>query len=88
MADTFLLEVATPDQLLVKEQVAEAQIPAANGYLGVLPGHAPLIAELGAGELSFHCDGRRRTLQVHGGFVEVTGDRTRVLATKAERPAD
>ena len=46
MAETFLLEVATPERRLVAEQAAEAQIPAANGYVGVLPGHAALLAEL------------------------------------------
>ena len=52
MADTFLLEVATPERLFVREQVTEAQIPAANGYVGILPGHAALLSELGSGELS------------------------------------
>ena len=47
MADTFELEIATPERLLVREHVREAQIPAASGYIGVLPDHAPLIAELG-----------------------------------------
>ena len=75
MPDTFLLEVATPEQSLVKEQVSEAQIPAANGYLGVLPDHAPLAAELGAGELSYQVEGRRRSLTVDGGWVEISGER-------------
>ncbi len=86
MAETFLLEVATPEQLLVNDQVTEAQIPAANGFLGILAGHAPLVAELGEGELSYQTEGRRRALKMSGGWVEVTGDRTRVLATKAEKP--
>jgi len=73
MADTFLLEVATPERLLVNEQVREAQIPAANGYLGILPGHAALLAELGAGELSYAVEGRRRALKIDGGWVEVAG---------------
>jgi len=88
MADTFLLEVATPDQLLVNERVSEAQIPAANGYLGILPGHAPLLAELGAGELSYTTGGHRRTVKVDGGWVEITWDSARVLATTAERPGE
>jgi F-type H+-transporting ATPase subunit epsilon len=82
---TFLLEIATPERLIVREQVAEAQIPAANGYIGVLPEHAPLLAELGIGELLYTSDGRRRDVVVHGGFVEVQPDHVRVLTDRAER---
>ncbi len=84
MADTFQLEVATPERLFVREDVTEAQIPAANGYVGILPGHAALLSELGAGELSFMVGGRRRCLFVEGGWLEVSNDHARVLATKAE----
>ena len=58
MAETFELEVVTPERQLVKEQVEEAQIPAKNGYLGVLPGHAPLLSELGTGFL-YYVSGRQ-----------------------------
>ena len=88
MADTFLLEVATPERLLVNERVSEAQIPAANGYLGILPGHAALLAELGAGELSYAVEGRRRALKIDGGWVEVADNHVRVLATTAEKSGD
>jgi len=84
MADTFLLEVATPERLVLREQVGEAQIPAANGYVGILPGHAALLAELGAGTLSYSTGGHRRSLSVEGGWLEVAGDHVRVLADKAE----
>ena len=84
MADTFLLEVATPERLLVNEQVSEAQVPAANGYLGILPGHAPLLAELGAGELSYVVAGRRRALKIDGGWLEISADHARELANAAE----
>ncbi|MGC9971835.1 MAG: hypothetical protein ABSE56_14735 [Bryobacteraceae bacterium] len=88
MADTFLLEVATPERLLVNEQVSEAQIPAANGYLGILPGHAALLAELGAGELSYTVGGRRRSVKIDGGWVEVSNDHVRVLANTAEKAGE
>lgn len=88
MADTFLLEVATPERLLVNEQVSEAQIPAANGYLGILPGPAALLAELGAGELSYAVEGRRRALKIDGGWVEVADDHVRVLANTAEKSGE
>ena len=49
MPDTFQLEIVTPEKMLVNEAAEEAQIPGLNGYLGILPGHAPLISELGVG---------------------------------------
>jgi F-type H+-transporting ATPase subunit epsilon len=88
MADTFQLEIATPDRLLIREPVTEAQVPAANGYLGLLPEHAPLLAELGTGELSYVSGGRRQSLVISGGWVEVLPDRVRVLATTAERASE
>jgi F-type H+-transporting ATPase subunit epsilon len=84
MAETFLLEVATPERLFVRENVSEAQIPAANGYVGILPGHAALLSELGAGELSYTAGGRKQSMFVDGGWLEVSNDRARVLATKAQ----
>jgi F-type H+-transporting ATPase subunit epsilon len=85
MADGFQLEVATPDRLIVQEHVSEAQVPARDGYIGVLPGHAPLIAELQNGVLSYVVAGQTKYLAIHGGFVEVLGDKVRVLADLAER---
>jgi F-type H+-transporting ATPase subunit epsilon len=85
MAKTFELEIATPDRLLVREQVSEAQIPAANGYLGILPDHSPLLSLLGTGELDYVVDGRERSVAVDGGFVEVLPDHVRVLADHAEK---
>lgn len=85
MPATFQLEIATPDRLLVSEQVTEAQIPALNGYIGVLPEHAPLVSALGTGVLSFTLDGQRRSMAISGGFVEVLSDHVRVLADRAEK---
>lgn len=85
MPGTLELEIATPDRLLVSEPVTDVQIPAKNGYLGVLPGHARMLSELGTGFLSYAADSRRRYLSVHGGFVEVTPERVRILANMAER---
>ena len=85
MADTFQLEVVTPAREVVRERVTEAQIPARGGYLGVLPGHTPLLAEMGVGELSYHAGGRVFSCTAIGGFVEVLGDRVIVLADSAER---
>jgi len=86
MADTIELEVVTPERQLVKESVTEAQIPAREGYIGVLPGHAPLLSLLGSGALTYAPQsGPRKVLAIHGGFVEVLPDQIRVLANLAER---
>jgi F-type H+-transporting ATPase subunit epsilon len=85
MADTFLLEVATPERRLVHDPVTEAQVPGATGFLGILPGHAPLLGQLGIGELGYRMkDGKTHIVMVAGGYVEVTGNHVRVLADSAE----
>jgi F-type H+-transporting ATPase subunit epsilon len=85
MADTLLLQLVSPERLLVEEQVTEAQIPALDGYIGVLPGHAPLISELKpGGVLTYRAGGEEKVFAVYGGFVEVGPDRVRVLADGAE----
>lgn len=89
MADTFQLEVATPERRLVDEQVREAELPGKEGYMGVLPGHAPLLSALGAGVLTY--DGGssgRQVLVIDGGFVEVFENHVRVLADNAEYARD
>ncbi len=85
MADKLELEVVTPERLLVREDVSTVQAPARNGYVGILPGHAPLLAELGTGYLNFEAGGKRWYLAVHKGYLEVLNDRVRVLADAAER---
>ena len=85
MSDTFTLEVVTPTHLVVREAVSEAQIPVRGGYIGVLPGHTPLLGEMGIGELSYHVGNHVHSCTAMGGFVEVLGDRVIVLADSAER---
>jgi F-type H+-transporting ATPase subunit epsilon len=89
MADSLELEIATPDRQLVREQVSDVQIPGKDGYLGILPGHAALLGQLGAGALSYAAgSGPRRYLAIDGGFLEVLEDHVRVLADLAERAED
>lgn len=83
MADTFLLEVATPERLWVRTPAREAQIPCRNGYIGVLPGHAALLSELASGRLTYTDDGGAHALEISGGWVEVLDDHVRVLADEA-----
>lgn len=85
MPDALELEVATPERQLVREQVSEVQLPGKDGYLGILPGHAPLLSQLGIGYLIYTVDGQKRYLSVHLGFVEVLDNHVRVLADLAER---
>jgi len=77
--------LVTPERALVHEQVEELQIPGAEGYLGILPGHAPLFSELKVGELGYRIGERWFWLSVAWGFVEVLPDQVRVLAETAER---
>jgi F-type H+-transporting ATPase subunit epsilon len=85
MADTFTLEVVTPLRQVVLEAVNEAQILVRGGYIGVLPGHTPLLAEMGTGELTYRVGSRTFSCTAFGGFVEVLADRVIVLADSAER---
>jgi F-type H+-transporting ATPase subunit epsilon len=88
MAEVFQLEIVTPEKRVVDTAATEAQIPGKNGYLGVLPGHAPLITELAAGELTFRSDAGEQRLAVASGFAEVLPDKVTVLAETAERPEE
>ena len=84
--DSIQLVVVTPVRQYLSESVTEVQLPGADGYLGVLPGHAPLITELGIGELTYRTTGGQTgLLAVIRGFAEVLPDRVSVLAETAER---
>ena len=80
------LEVATPSRLVAAETVDEVVIPGSQGYFGVLPGHAPLLATLGVGELTYRTGTGQMHLALTGGFAEVRNDKVIVLAENAERP--
>ena len=82
------LEIVTPDRALVTEQVDEVELPGADGYFGVLPGHTPLLASLKVGELWYRIGQETRYLSVAFGFVEVLPDHVTVLAQIAERAQD
>jgi F-type H+-transporting ATPase subunit epsilon len=84
MADTLHLQIATPERPLVNETVTRAEIPGKDGYLGILPEHAPLLSELGAGVLSYSAGAKDTLLVVIGGFLEVLNNEVRVLAERAE----
>ncbi len=85
MPDTFQLEIVTPEKMVVRDTAEELQIPGRNGYIGVLPGHAPLITELGAGEITYKNDGQSHRFALAWGFAEILPDRVTVLAETVER---
>jgi len=87
MPDAIELVIVTPEKQLLRGKVADIQMPGENGYLGILPGHAPLMTELGIGELSYHDVSGKESAHVAivRGFAEVLPDRVTVLAETAER---
>jgi F-type H+-transporting ATPase subunit epsilon len=85
MPDTFQLEIVTPEKMVVRDTAEEMQIPGKNGYLGILPGHAPLVTELAVGKISYRSGGNTHYLAVAWGFAEVLPDKVTILAETAER---
>src|SRR5262245_10401403 len=79
------LTIVTPEKAVVHEQVDELQIPGAEGYLGILPGHAPLFSEMKIGEVGYRKGDNWFFLSVAWGFVEVLPNHVRILAETAER---
>jgi F-type H+-transporting ATPase subunit epsilon len=86
LPDSIELVIVTPERQLLRESVAEAVLPGAEGELGILPGHAPLITELGIGELRYRGAGGKEEvhLAIIRGFAEVLQERVTVLAETAE----
>jgi len=81
----LLLEVVTPEGLLLREEVDHVQAPGELGYFGVLPGHTPFLSTLGIGIISYDKGGERRQLTCFWGFCEVLPDRVNILAEVGER---
>ena len=85
MAETIQLEVVTPERQVGSEAAEYIEIPGSTGYLGVLPGHAPLLTELAPGELSYRVGGEVKRMAVGWGLAEVLPTQVTVLARVAER---
>jgi F-type H+-transporting ATPase subunit epsilon len=90
LPDSIQLIVVTPERQLLHETVVEVTVPGLDGELGILPGHAPLITELGIGELAYKTSagGAAVPLAILRGFAEVLPDRVTVLAETAERATE
>ncbi len=82
------LEIVTPEKQLFSGTVDSVTLPSSKGYLGILPGHAPLLAELGIGDISYTSRGRTEFLFCSWGFAEVLPDRVIVLAQTAEAASE
>jgi F-type H+-transporting ATPase subunit epsilon len=83
MAETLQVEIVTPERKLVSETTSAILIPGKDGYLTVLPGHAPLITELAVGEIAYRNSGELHRLAVAWGFAEVLPDRVVIMAETA-----
>jgi F-type H+-transporting ATPase subunit epsilon len=82
------LEIVTPEKQLFSGAVDSVTVPSTRGYLGILPGHAPLLAELGIGEISYKIGERTDYVFCSWGFVEVLPDRVVLLTQEAENASD
>lgn len=87
MAD-LQVQILTPAKVVQKTTASQVQLPGSKGYMGILPGHTKLVAELGVGELTVDAQGGKQTYFVAGGFVDVANDQVTVLVDVAEKPGD
>ncbi len=85
---TIELEIVTPDRLLFQGEVEEVTVPSVNGYLGILPGHAPMISELRVGVIAYRQGANRTHLFCGWGFVEVLPRQVAILAEVAKAPEE
>ena len=85
LPESFELQIVTPERLVVRDEAHEAQVPGKGGYLGILPGHAPLLSELMVGEVGYRQGATWAYLAVAWGFVEVLPNRVLLLAETCER---
>ena len=82
------LLLVTPERKVVEAEADDVELPGAEGYLGILPGHAPLITLLKAGVLTYRHAGSSRAFAVSAGFAEILNDRVSVLADSADSAGD
>jgi F-type H+-transporting ATPase subunit epsilon len=88
LPEAIELVIVTPTRQLLRARAVEVSLPGANGYLGILPGHAPLMTELGIGELTYRGPTEAQPISVTRGFAEILPDRVTVLAETAELAAE
>jgi F-type H+-transporting ATPase subunit epsilon len=84
----ILLQIVTPVRSVVYEEVDIVELPGADGYFGVLPGHTPFLSTLRVGEVKYRSERQDKFLALSGGFAEILPDKVTVLADLAEKPED
>ncbi len=87
-AEKILLEIVTPERVVVREEVDEVILPGIEGEFGVLPWHIPFLTALKVGELVYKGSGGKEHLAVSWGYVEVTSHSVKVLAETAEKAVE
>ncbi|MEF2968178.1 F0F1 ATP synthase subunit epsilon [Paenibacillus sp. M1] len=85
---TFLLEIVTPEHVVFSRQVESLSVRGVEGELGILPGHIPFVTPLQVAPIVIKSEGKTQTIAVHGGFIEVQGEKTILLAESAELPEE
>lgn len=88
MANSLKLDVVTPDRTLLSEDITSLIVPAVEGYLGVLPNHAPMIVGLVPGSVKYSLEGKVKYLSISGGFMEIGANKVTLLADTAEKPEE
>ena len=88
LPENIELEIVTPERFVLHETVQSVELPGKEGYMGILPGHAPLLSELGVGTLSYFKGSHAEFFAVINGFVEVLPGRVIVLADACERAGE
>jgi len=88
-ANQIQVRLVTPDRILVDQGATAVELPGLSGYMEVLPGHAPLLSELGSGEVRLHGgEAGEQKYHVSWGFVEVLPERVTILADEAQKPEE
>ena len=88
LPENIQLVIVTPERQLFSGPVDQVTVPSSQGYLGILPGHAPLLAELGIGNISYQIGNRVEYVFCSWGFAEVLPDRVVLLAQSAESASE
>ena len=84
MSEKLILNIVTPEKLLVSEEVDQVNVPGSEGDMGILYDHTPILTNLRSGQLSYEKDGETIALVVSGGYLEVTDNRVTILAETGE----
>ncbi len=88
MDKTLILDIVTPERSLLTEEIQSLVVPATEGYMGILPNHAPIISGLKPGVIRYRQDGKKNFLSLSGGFMEISHNKITILADAAEKPEE